>query len=249
MRLNSAELRHYADRGYCLPPGQLFAPERLARLAAVCDEHIAARGELAGDDLDKPHFADDRLLEFLLADEVLDLVEPICGPDIVLGSSHLVAKEPVGRATPWHEDTAYLKFSDTLTDYTQMVSVWLSINGSTEENGCMRVLPGSHLDADSTDYVEVEGPAPISFTREIRAVDESEAVSFVLAPGQVSLHDGRIMHASFPNRSEDFRIGFVMRYFPATVGVNPERMVSHRLWLARGHSHGMNTYVSGGPAR
>ncbi|NUT48724.1 MAG: phytanoyl-CoA dioxygenase family protein [Saccharothrix sp.] len=248
MRLDPAELRHYSEQGYCLPPGRLFAPEKLARLTAICHEHIAARGTRAADDLDKPHFDDERLLEFLLADEVLDLVEPICGPDIVLGSSHLVAKEPgVSRATPWHEDTAYLRFSNTLTDYTQMVSVWLSINGSTERNGCMRVLPGSHLQSDSSDYVDVPDPTTVSFTREIRDVDETAAVSFVLEPGQVSLHDGRIVHSSFPNESADFRIGFVARYFPATVGVNPERMVNHRLWLARGRDHGMNEYVDHAP--
>jgi hypothetical protein len=58
--------------------------------------------------MDTPHFRDPRLLDYLLGDEVLDLVEPLIGPDIVLWSSHFIVKEArVGKATPWHEDSAY----------------------------------------------------------------------------------------------------------------------------------------------
>jgi hypothetical protein len=242
MQLDEALTMHYRLRGYCLPPGPIFDDKSFQRLSAICYEHISRRGDVAGDDLDKPHFSDERFLEFLLASPVLDLVEPICGPDVVLGSSHLVAKDPHTRATPWHEDSAYLARGNTLTDYTRMVSVWLSINGSTVHNGCMRVIPGTHVVPDAPDYRQVQGDVPVSFSYEIPDVDESAAVSFVLAPGEASLHDGRIMHASFPNRSDDFRIGFVMRYFPATVGVQESRMDRHKLWLARGKSHGVNRY-------
>jgi ectoine hydroxylase-related dioxygenase (phytanoyl-CoA dioxygenase family) len=106
----------------------------------------------------------------------------------------------------------------------------------------MRVIPGTHLMPDSPNYRAIEGDAPVTFAYEVADVDESAAVSLVLAPGEASLHDSRIMHASFPNRSDDFRVGFVMRYFPATVGVQASRMDRHRLWLARGRNHGANRY-------
>jgi hypothetical protein len=242
MRMDENSAEHYRCYGYFLPRGPVFDDESFQRLSALCYEYISSRGSVAGDDLDKPHFSDCRFLEFLLEPRVLNLVEPICGPDIVLGSSHLVAKEPYGRATPWHEDSAYLARGNTLTDYTRMVSVWLSINGATEQNGCMRVIPGTHLMPDSPNYRAIEGDAPVTFAYEVADVDESAAVSLVLAPGEASLHDSRIMHASFPNRSDDFRVGFVMRYFPATVGVQASRMDRHRLWLARGRNHGANRY-------
>jgi ectoine hydroxylase-related dioxygenase (phytanoyl-CoA dioxygenase family) len=240
--LDEEALRQFAEQGYCLPRGQLFSPDAFARVSALCVEHMADRDDVAGEDLDKPHLSDERFLEFLLSPEVLDVVEPICGPDIVLGSSHLIAKEAGGHGTPWHEDSAYLACADTLTDYTKIVSVWLSVNGSTEHNGCMRVIPGTYLTADSETYRDIGPGASVSFAREAQGVDESAAISLVLAPGECSLHDGRLMHASFPNRSADYRIGLAMRYFPATVGVRETRMQSHLLWLARGRSYGMNSY-------
>ena len=66
------------------------------------------QAEKRGDEFDTPHFEDRRLLDFLLAPQVLDLVECIVGPDILLWSSHFISKDPlIGRATPWHEDSAY----------------------------------------------------------------------------------------------------------------------------------------------
>ena len=65
-------------------------------------------GEKRGDEFDTPHFGDRRLLDYLLAPTVLDLVECIIGPNIVLWSSHFISKDPyIGRATPWHEDSTY----------------------------------------------------------------------------------------------------------------------------------------------
>jgi ectoine hydroxylase-related dioxygenase (phytanoyl-CoA dioxygenase family) len=237
--LGDGEVAGFRDRGYAVCHWQVFAPALLAALRALAEEHLEAAGDPASPQLDTPHFRDQRLLEFLLADEVLDLVEPLTGPDIVLWSSHLIVKTAAHTAgTPWHEDSAY--WAGRLTDYSRIVTVWLALDPTWRENGCLRVIPGSHGDSGQRRY-RVDH-SKTTFEKELERVDESQAVYFELAPGEASLHDGRIIHGAAPNRSGHRRAGYTMRYLPADVRIIPEANRGHRVWLARGQDRAGNTY-------
>ena len=178
---------------------------------------------------------------YLLGDEVLDLVEPLVGPDIVLWSSHFIVKDPlVGRATPWHEDSAY--WEGRLSDYSNIVTVWLALDPAHRGNGCMSVVDGSHLGGGFSAYRPVD-QANNTFDREIIAAPEpSKVVYFELGPGEASLHDGRAVHGATANSSRQRRAAYTMRYFPADVKVFPEANRGHRLWLARGADRAGNKY-------
>jgi hypothetical protein len=238
--LDHNDVAFFRANGYYLEREQLFAPERLDALEAIFDEHLADKGDKLSDELDTPHFRDPRLLDFLLADEVLDLVEPLVGPDIALWTSHFISKDPkVGRATPWHEDSAY--WNGRLSEYDRIVTVWLALGPSNRENGCMRVIPGTH-DNGFSEYVPTDKTVQ-TFHAEIPGVDEDKAVYFELERGQCSLHDGRIIHGAKPNTSDLRRTGYTMRYFPASVKVLPvEQNAGWKIWLARGRDTAGNTY-------
>src|SRR4051795_13673653 len=154
----------------------MFPADRLARLEEIFKRHLAEKGAKLSDELDTPHFRDRQLMEFLLSDEVLDTVEPLVGPDIALWTSHFISKDPkVGRATPWHEDSAY--WNGRLSAYDRIVTVWLALeNPSNRENGCMRVIPGTHNNGFS-DYVPTDMTEQ-TFHAEIPDVDERKAVDF-----------------------------------------------------------------------
>jgi ectoine hydroxylase-related dioxygenase (phytanoyl-CoA dioxygenase family) len=238
--LTHEDVEFFRANGYILYKKQLFPPEKLDRLEAIFEEHLANKGDKLSDELDTPHFDDPRLLEFLLSDEVLDLVEPLVGPDIALWTSHFISKDPfTGRATPWHEDSAY--WAGRLSAYDRIVTVWLALGPSTRENGCMRVIPGTHHNGFS-EYRPVD-KTDQTFHAEIIDVDESKAVYFELERGECSLHDARIVHGAEPNRSPTRRTGYTMRYFPASVKVLPvEQNAGWKLWLARGKDTAGNTY-------
>jgi hypothetical protein len=240
-RLGASEVQHFREHGWYLLRSQVFSPARLGGLTAICEEHVASKGAKLSDELDTPHFSDPRLLGYLLSDEVVDLVEPLVGPDIVLWSSHFIVKEPfVGRATPWHEDSAY--WEGRLSSYADVVTVWLALTPSHRGNGCMSVVDRSHLEGGFSQYHDVD-PGTNTFPLEVvRAPEEESIVYFELAPGEASLHDGRIVHGARPNASNQRRAGYTMRYFPADVRVVPEANPGHRLWLARGEDRAGNTY-------
>lgn len=239
--LTSQEVTGYQEQGYSLYHHQLFSEEKFSKLQAIFEEHLAQKGAKLSDELDTPHFRDPMLLEFLLADEVLDLVEPLIGPNIALWSSHFICKDPyTGRATPWHEDSAF--WNGRISAYDHIVTVWLALDRSTTENGCMRVIPGSHHNGFS-EYESVDSTRN-TFGSQIKNLDESRAVDFELAPGECSLHDGRIMHGANANTSPYRRCGYTMRYLATTATVYPEKNPGHKLWLARGKDLGGNTYVN-----
>jgi ectoine hydroxylase-related dioxygenase (phytanoyl-CoA dioxygenase family) len=232
-------LEAWREQGYLLPDRPLLGPDRFATLTAIFEEHLAERGEAIFNELDMPHIRDPRLLDLLFDDAVLDLVAPITGPDIVLWSSGFICKMPfVGPPTPWHSDTAYWR--GRLDNEEGIVTVWLALDPSTTENGCMRVIPGTHRETAEYRVIEPGG----FFHSEATGVDESTAVDLQLRPNHCSLHDGRILHGAKPNTSPRRRAGYTMRYLPATTRIRPEANGDHQVWLARGRASAANDYVN-----
>lgn len=239
--LTKEEVEFYYRNGYLLYNKQLFSEEKLTNLRAIFEEQLAAKGSKLSDELDTPHFREERLMEYLLSDEVLDLVEPLIGPNIGLWSSHFISKDPfIGRATPWHEDSSYWK--GRVSAFDKIITVWLAIDRSNKENGCMRVIPGSH-DNGFSDYEDVDSSSNL-FSTQIKGVDESKAVYFELEPGECSLHESRIIHGAAPNLSPHRRCGYTMRYFSTEIQVYPGKNKDHKIWLARGEDLANNAFVN-----
>jgi hypothetical protein len=237
--LSEDEVRYYHQNGYLLYHKNVFPPARLEALNAIFEQHLAEKGEKLSDELDTPHFRDPRLLDFLLDPVVLDLVEPLIGPNIGLFSSHFICKDPyTGRATPWHEDSAFWK--SRFDRYDKITTVWLALDRSTRLNGCMRVLPGTHHNGFS-EYTGAD-PKYNTFPEQIKEVDTSAAVDFELERGQASLHDSRIIHGAEANTSPHRRCGYTMRYFSTELHYNHENFGDFHIWLARGIDLGHNRF-------
>jgi ectoine hydroxylase-related dioxygenase (phytanoyl-CoA dioxygenase family) len=231
--LSQAEVNHYVDEGYHLYKKQLFNAEELTALTQIFEEQLAQKGAKLSDELDTPHFRDKRLLNFLLSNKVLDLVEDILGPNIGLFSSHFICKDPfVGRRTPWHEDSSYWQGKFDRLD--KIVTIWLAIDDSSLENGCMGVVPGTHKNGFS-DYEAIDGTTN-TFDTEIKkgSFNEEDAVWFQLNRGECSMHDARIIHGANANTSPKRRCGYTMRYFSLDMKFNGP--AEHLLWHARGEN-------------
>src|SRR5690606_8924302 len=153
-----------------------------------------------------------------------------------------ICKEPyIGKQTPWHEDSAY--WEGRLDRYDKIVTIWLAIDRSTKENGCMRVIPGTHTDGFS-EYQQVETGENIFDTEIKKKVDDADAVYFELERGQCSLHDSRIIHGAQANKSPHRRCGYTMRYFSTEAKVIPEKNPNYKIWLARGKDIAGSSFVN-----
>ncbi len=163
---------------------------------------------------------------------VLDAVEIAIGPDILVWSSQWFPKFPHDRAwVSWHQDATYWGLNPP-----NVVTAWIALTPSTIENGCLRVVPGTHsgtLLPQRETYAETN---MLSRGQEIAVeIDEAAAVDLVLERGEFSLHHVGIVHGSGPNSTDLPRIGLAVRY------VSPDVVQSGRnrdmAILARGRDN------------
>lgn len=245
-RLSSDQCALFAKQGFLICPGPILPPAAFAGLRATLDEILGSLPhETRPEDLDVPHMEHPELFEYLFHPAVLDLVEPLLGPNIALFSSHALCKPPVdGKRVPWHQDSFYWKH---LLSPMNVVTVWLAIDASDEDNGAMRVIPASQFAGDvSYDSVDV---TTNTFPKEIsrQFINEAESVTLSLAPNHASLHTAGLFHGSAPNRSHRRRCGYTMRYISTDVKYNSEAGFYHQIYLARGRDLAGNQY--GDPQR
>jgi ectoine hydroxylase-related dioxygenase (phytanoyl-CoA dioxygenase family) len=243
-RLSAQQVQQYQQDGYLIVRENVFPAAKFAKLKAHFEDKLdRLPSDVRPEAMDVPHFTDPALFEWLFAEEVLDLVQPIIGPDIALWSSHFICKpKGDGKRVPWHEDSAYWK--GRLEPMT-VCTVWLAIDPSTKQNGCMYVIPATH-DNGFSDYDPVD-PQQHVFSSEIKPSQRKDAlaVPIELQPNQASLHDGKLQHSSPVNTSDMRRCGYTMRYMPTSVKfVAPEiSKYPHQIYLARGKDRAGNTYA------
>ncbi len=215
------------------------------RLACICRETMELYPQM-----DIMHHRGKAAFDFLRNERLMDLVDAFVGPEIICSPiQHLRAKLPSGIAdrnvgdthiAPWHQD-AGVTWEEA--DPHFILTVWVPLVDATPENGCMRVIPGTH-DNGFSEYRPVD-MTDQTFHAEIIEVEEDRAVYFEFERGQCSLHDGRIVHGAEANTSPVRRTGYTMRYFPASVKVLPvEQNAGWKIWLARGEDRAGNSYVN-----
>jgi len=141
------------------------------------------------------------------------MVGQILGPDFALWNSSLFAKPAAdGKRTPWHQDGQYWPIRPLAT-----CTVWIALDDSTTENGCLRVIPRSHHGQRLRAHRKLEtDDATLNQELLESEYDLSQAADLVLKAGQMSLHDVFLLHGSEPNRSPLPRRGMTLRYMPTT---------------------------------
>ncbi|MEM7506598.1 MAG: phytanoyl-CoA dioxygenase family protein [Pseudomonadota bacterium] len=141
---------------------------------------------------------------------VLDAVESILGQDLLLWGIEFFTKEAHSpKIVSWHQDITYWGMGET----DHEVTAWLALSEASEAAGCMKFVPGSHRSSVVAHKDTFAEDNLLSRGQEIAVdVNEADAVAAALRPGEMSLHHGRLFHASGPNTTDDRRIGCVMRF-------------------------------------
>jgi hypothetical protein len=229
--LSAADRDRYREQGFLAPITVMAEEEALA-----CRRRLEAAEAQFG----RMHYVTKPHLLLLLADElvhrgaILDAVEAIIGPDILLWDCNFIIKEAQNRKfVSWHQDLTYWGLAPD-----DVVSVWLALSPATRESGCMRMIPGSHRDGRVEHAATFAADNILSRGQAIASpIDERRAADIVLRPGQMSLHHGWVFHASSPNASADRRIGFNMNLIAPNV--RQSRFAGDSAMLLRGHDrHG-----------
>lgn len=149
---------------------------------------------------------------------ILDAVAAVIGPDVLLLATHFFCKYPTGdeeKFVAWHQDVTYWGLEPPFA-----VTAWYAVDDSDMENGCMRVIPGTHRAGIREHGTSRRAGNLLSINQEVSvtAEEEARAVDLVLRAGEFSLHHGTLIHGSNPNRSSRRRCGLTLRYVPPHVG-------------------------------
>jgi ectoine hydroxylase-related dioxygenase (phytanoyl-CoA dioxygenase family) len=141
------------------------------------------------------------------------MVEQLIGRDVILWGSTVFHKPPgVQRVVPWHRDGRYWPIKPLAT-----TSVWIAITDTTAENGCLQIIPGSHAARDIGRHFRDDSDAvTITETLYDDQFDPAQAREIALEAGQMVIFDVYTVHGSPANESTKGRIGYALRYMPAT---------------------------------
>ncbi len=227
--LTDAQRNEYAAKGYTWPIPVLSADE-----AAHYRERFEAYERRHGGWYElskgqKLYLLQTWVAELVADKRVIESVADVLGEDVFCWGTSLFVKEAQSTSyVSWHQDSTYWGLSSA-----DVVTAWIALSPATLESGCMKMVPGGaereqlpHSDTLASENLLTRG-------QEIQVeVDDAQAEFAVLAPGEMSLHNIRTIHASEPNNSDDRRIGVAVRYIaPHVKQINAP---DDSAWLVRG---------------
>ena len=218
----------YARDGYIFPL-DVISPDEAAILRA---DYEAAESMLAGDDqkMRLLRLYPDRLLptfsDLVRHPKILAYVSQILGADLMVWSADMFIKEAQSpKIVSWHQDLTYWGLDDATE-----ITCWVALSDASVASGCMQFVAGSHKQLLVPHQDTFDADNLLSRGQEIAVeVNQDEAISAELAPGQASLHHGHLFHGSPPNFTDDRRMGVAIRFItPAMKQTsNARTMVSH----------------------
>ena len=225
--LSSNQLKQYNDNGYVAPIDILSTEE-----AFIARQEIELIEKEMPSEIDKSgrynvHLISPELDKIVHNSKILDAVESIIGKNILVCSTTLFIKNPNQTGyVSYHQDAKYIGLEPH-----NWVTAWVAITDSYEENGCMRMWPGSHIEIRDHNQKFDKGNL-LTRGQTVENVPENEVKSVELKAGQMSLHHPRIVHGSGINKSDDRRIGFVIQSY---IGTNVKQVLGKNgVQIARG---------------
>lgn len=219
--LDAAEIASYERLGYVVPKFRLAAA-RVGQLRATLDRLIAANPQIRPERLVSAHIEGKNaegvsgsadFLELARDPALVATVAQLIGPDVVLWGCQIFCKPGGdGMEVPWHQDGHYWPIRPLAT-----CTAWIALDESKIENGCLRIVPGSHRAKSLLPHMrEDRADVVLNQRADDASFDAANAVDIELEPGQMSLHDVYAIHGSNANRSPKRRAGIAIRYMPAT---------------------------------
>ena len=150
-----------------------------------------------------------RLNAMAIHSGLLGVLEQMMGDTPELFQDMALVKPPRhGSEKPWHQDNAYFN----VPKETTVVGVWIALDAATPENGCLHVIPGSHI----------EGPMIHFKRRDWQICDTDVPVArdtmVPLKPGGCLFWHGLTHHGSPVNQSDHRRRALQLHYKPAGAG-------------------------------
>ena len=157
----------------------------------------------------EPHARHSHWLDLCSHPCLLDSVETILGPNLILVYSSVFIKLPGSPLeVGWHQDNPYWPS----VHGTDVVTMWLAIDDADAGNCAMKVVPGSHRGHRKLATVPAGEDQMLGKKVELSPEQVGTAVTLEMPAGSLSIHDSYIVHGSDANNSGRRRAGYTIRY-------------------------------------
>ena len=218
IRLTAKPLKHYKNKGYVSPVNALT----LSEAKEIRDEIEKIEKDwpsaLEGINRNYIHLISPIFNKVCLNKNILDAVQSIIGKNILICGTTLFIKNPNEKGfVSFHQDAKYIGLEPH-----NWVTVWLAVTDANEQNGCMRMWPGSHKENLKTHEEKFDENNLLTRGQTIANVSLDKTDPIILKAGQISLHHPTIVHGSGLNHSNDRRIGFVIQSY---IGDNVDQVI------------------------
>lgn len=231
--LTASQVAIWRREGFLTPFPLLSDAERrdclagLARLEGWLGETVNATDELKWRTM--PYLLMPWAAALARDARILDRVEAVLGPDILIFTSTFFIKEAHSPTiAAWHQDSTYYGLSPA-----DEATVWVALTRAGREAGCMEVLPFDGPPRQMRHAARVvDNSVNRASQKIVERLDDARAVAMPLEPGEFSMHHGLTPHRSGPNRSAHRRIGLGLNY--VATSVRPAGSVRPAAMLVRG---------------
>ncbi|MEW2274865.1 phytanoyl-CoA dioxygenase family protein [Streptomyces griseofuscus] len=201
--------------------------------------------DLRPEHLHHPLIRNDAFWVRLITDpQLVDIAEHFLGPNLACFTAHYICKPAHdGQSVLWHQDGAYWKL-----DPMEALTVWLAVDESNRENGCLRMVPGSHLLPLHEPTMRTDTPNMLFSAADEDVVREWSrkrgVVDIELNPGDVSIHHPHLLHHSEPNNSPKRRCGLDIGYISTSTRIRSEGVYLDPILVRGVAREGINQYRS-----
>ncbi|MEC7489030.1 MAG: phytanoyl-CoA dioxygenase family protein [Pseudomonadota bacterium] len=204
--LTKAELAR-SERDGCIFPVRIMDPDSAAKYRTSYEQVEDRKGRDVPDLLSvKPHVLFPWLFELGTTPNLLDAMEDLLGPDLLMTTCAIWPKKANDPSfVTWHQDSTYFGY-----DPMDVWGAWIAITDSHADNGCLKYLPGSHRNPEMAHEETFAANNMLSRGQRITDdFDASTAIDVELEPGECTIHHFRLAHSSEANLSDRRRIGIL----------------------------------------
>ncbi|MFF1649993.1 phytanoyl-CoA dioxygenase family protein [Streptomyces sp. NPDC058240] len=232
----------YADQGFAIIR-DVLPPDLLDEARAHVEWLTRKYPDLRPEHFHHPLIRNDAFWARLVSEPLLvDIGEFFLGENLACFTAHYICKPPYdGQPVLWHQDGAYWTLSPM-----EALTVWLAIDESTTENGCLRMIPGSHRLPLHKPSVRTDKDNMLFSTADETVVrewaDERGVVDIELRPGDVSIHHPSLLHCSEANTSAKRRCGLDIGYISTSTRIRSEGLYLDPLLVRGSDPAALNSY-------
>ena len=161
---------------------------------------------------DYPEFSD-----LICHQKLMNIFMKLGFSDTRFSSGYIISKPPKAPALFWHQDWWGWEHPISYTDQVAQLFVMIYLQDTTKNNGCLRVVPGSHRNPHflhDNDKAHTESVSRVEDSQDTLYLSVDEEKPVTVQFGDVVVGDARLLHGAFPNQSYDERTLITLWFHP-----------------------------------